>query len=228
MTGNVILKSFPNGIRVRLAKEPDFEQILKETRESFADAADFFKEASVALQFQGRNLTEEESERLLEAITGVCNLHIICLVCTDEDANDYYTKLIEDARNEAHQSQENSCQFYKGTLRDGEVFESSSSVVILGNVEKGAAVIAKGNVIVLGSLCGTAYAGADDRQERFIAALYLDAENLRIAGLKYKKNLKEKLTIKNKKLPKMVTAAQDKLVIGELDFTKELPENNLL
>lgn len=227
MTGNVILKSFPNGIRVRLAKEPDFEQILKETKESFADAAGFFKEASVALQFQGRNLTEEESERLLDAITGVCNLHIICLVCTDEDANDYYIKLMEGARNEAHQEKENSCQFYKGTLRDGEVFESSSSVVILGNVEKGAAVIAKGNVIVLGSLCGTAYAGADDRQERFIAALYLDAENLRIAGLKYKKNLKEKLTIKNKKLPKMVTADQDKLVIGELDFTKELPGNNL-
>ena len=50
MTGNVILKSFPNGIRIRLSDEPSFEQILRETGESFADAAAFFKDASVALQ----------------------------------------------------------------------------------------------------------------------------------------------------------------------------------
>lgn len=227
MTGNVILKSFPGGIRVRLANEPAFEQILKETRESFADASDFFKEASVALQFQGRKITEEESDKLLEAITSVCNLHIICLVCTDEDKNDYYTKLIEDIKKEEHQEKEQTCQFYKGTLRDGEVFESASSVVVLGDVQKGAAVIAKGNIIVLGSLCGTAYGGADDRRERFIAALNLDAENLRIADLKYKKNLKEKIALKNKRIPKMVMVDQNKLVIRELDFTKELPGTNL-
>lgn len=227
MTGNVVLKSFPDGIRVRIAKEPDFEQILKETRESFADAAAFFKKASVALQFQGRELTEEESMKLLDAITSVCDLQIICLVCTDENANDYYKKLITDTKMDAGKEPENGCQFYKGTLRDGEVFESSSSVVILGDVQKGAAVIAKGNIIVLGSLSGTAYGGADARRERFIAALHLDAENLRIADLKYKKGLKEKLSVMGKRTPKMVTIEKDRLVIGDLDFTKELPENNL-
>lgn len=228
MTGNVVLKSFPDGIRVRLAKDPDFEQILKETRESFTDAAAFFGKASVALQFQGRELTEEECEKLLDAITSVCDLQIICLVCTDEDANDYYKKLIADTRKAPVREPENNCQFYRGTLRDGEVFESSSSVVILGDVQKGAAVIAKGNIIVLGSLLGTAYSGADAGRERFIAALHLDAENLRIADIKYKKGLKEKLSVKNKRLPKMVTVEKDRLVIRDLDFTKELPENNLV
>lgn len=227
MGGNVVLKSFPDGICVRLAKEPGFQQILKETRESFADAAAFFKEASVALQFQGRELTEEETLQLLDAITGVCDLQIICLVCTDENANEYYKKLIAGTVEESGSEPENGCQFYKGTLRDGEVFESSSSVIILGDVQKGAAVIAKGNIIVLGSLLGTAYGGADARRERFIAALHLDAENLRIADIKYKKGLKEKLSVKNKRFPQMVTIEKDRLVTGELDFTKELPGNNL-
>lgn len=227
MTGNVILKSFSNGIRVRLSEEPSFEQILRETRESFADAAAFFKEASVALQFQGRKLTEEESDRLVAAITDVCRLHIICLVCTDEDANDYYTKLIEDASKEDAPDVEQTCQFYKGTLREGEVFESSSSVIVLGDIQKGASVIAKGNIIVLGSLGGTAYAGVDDCRSRFIAALNLEAESLRIADLKYRKRFKDKFGMKSKKVPQMVTVRQDQLVIRELDFTKELPETNL-
>lgn len=227
MTGNVILKSFPNGIRVRLSEEPSFEQILQETRESFAEAAAFFKEASVALQFQGRKLTQEESDRLVEAITDVCSLHIICLVCTDEDANDYYTRLIEDVSKENAADAGDTCQFYKGTLRDSEVFESSSSVIVLGDIQKGAAIIAKGNIIVLGSLLGTAYAGADDSKLRFIAALNLEAENLRIGNLKYKKNLKDKFAIRSKKVPQMVTVQQNRLVIRELDFTKELPETNL-
>jgi septum site-determining protein MinC len=120
-----------------------------------------------------------------------------------------------------------SCQFYKGTLRDGELFESASSVVILGDVQKGAAVIAKGNIIVLGNLYGSAYSGADDRNNRFIAALHMEAESLRIADVKYKKNLKEKMILKSKKVPKMATVSHGRMVIGELDFTKELPEVNL-
>ena len=72
MTENVTIKSFSGGIRVKLKKEPDFDLILRETKESFADAASFFKDASVALQFQGRRLNEEESDMLLRAIQSVC------------------------------------------------------------------------------------------------------------------------------------------------------------
>lgn len=227
MTENVILKSFPGGIRVKLAEGPDFPLILQETKQSFADAASFFKDASVALQFQGRRLTEEESDSLFAAIQSVCSLHIICLVCTDENATDYYTRLIENTREEYREQKEQTCQFYRGTLRDGEVFESAVSVIVLGDVQKGASVIAKGNIIVLGRLCGSAYAGGDDRGGRFIAALSMDTEALRIGDLRYKKDMKSILAIKKKQIPQMAVVKQGRVVTRELDFTKELPENNL-
>lgn len=227
MTENVTIKSFSGGIRVKLREEPDFDLILQETKESFADAASFFKDASVALQFQGRRLNEEESAMLLQAIQSVCSLHIICLVCTDEEAGDYYTKLVEAANEEALTKREQNCQFYKGTLRDGEAFESASSVIVLGDVQKGAFIAAKGNIIVLGRLSGSAYAGGDGRRDRFIAALQLDTESLRIAELKYKKDIKSVIAIKKKQLPRLAIIKQDKIMIRELDFTKELPENNL-
>lgn len=227
MTGNVILKSSREGIQIRLSQDADFDQILTETKESFKEAAGFFKDASVVLSFQGRKLTEEETEELYHAIISVCNLHIICLVCTDDDENDYYTRVIEGVR-ALEEEPDQACQFYKGTLRDGELFESAASVVVLGDVLEGAAVIAKGNVIVLGGLYGTAYAGVDGSRDRFIAALSMGAEHLRIGDVKYKKEWKDKIAIKKKQSPKMAVISMDKMLIRDLDFTKELPENNLL
>ena len=131
MTKYVTIKSFPGGIRVKLSEEPDFEQILKETEESFRDAAAFFKNSSVAIQFQGRTLSEEETDRLLKVIQQVCDLHIVCLACTDEDAEEYFTKLIDRTHADAL-AQEQYAQFYKGTLRDGETLESASGIIIMG------------------------------------------------------------------------------------------------
>ncbi len=224
MTKHVTLKSFPGGIRVKLSEEPDFEQILKETEESFQDAAAFFKNSSVALQFQGRSLTEEETDRLLKTIQKVCNLHIICLACTDENTEEYFTKLIDRTRADAL-AKEQYVQFYKGTLRDGETLESASGIIIMGDVQKGAAVIAKGSIIVLGSLEGTAYAGANGNADCFIVAVQLDAEHLRIGDIKHKKSLKQKIGLTGKKTPKIVTVSEETLLIGDMDFTKELPES---
>ena len=224
MTKHVTLKSFPGGIRIKLSTEPDFEQILKETEESFRDASSFFKNSSVALQFQGRTLTEDETDQLLKAIQKVCNLHIVCLACTDENTEEYFTKLIDRTHADAL-AKEQYAQFYKGTLHDGETLESASGIIIMGDVQKGAAVIAKGSILVLGSLEGTAYAGANGNDNCFIVALQLDAEHLRIADIKHKKSLKQKISLTGKKIPKIVTVSDETLIIGDLDFTKELPES---
>ena len=46
-------------------------------------------------------------------------------------------------------------QFYKGTLRGRQVLESEQSIVIIGDIEEGATVASKGNVIVTGTIYGT-------------------------------------------------------------------------
>ena len=61
--------------------------------------------------------------------------------------------------------------FYKGTLRSGQVFESDGSVVVLGDVNPGGKVVAKGSVIVLGSLKGNIFAGVDGNENAFVVAL---------------------------------------------------------
>lgn len=55
---------------------------------------------------------------------------------------------------------DNTGEFYKGTLRSGQVLKCDTSIVIIGDVNPGAKIIAKGNIVILGSLKGNAYAGA--------------------------------------------------------------------
>lgn len=69
-----------------------------------------------------------------------------------------------------------------GTLRSGQKIESDHSLVIVGDVNSGAEVVAGGDIIVLGKLRGVAHAGAYDETGggRFIFALNLLPTQLRI------------------------------------------------
>ena len=59
------------------------------------------------------------------------------------------------------------------TLRSGQSVEYAGNVVIIGDVNPGAKVVAGGHIIVWGRLRGTAQAGAVTAQEAFICALEL-------------------------------------------------------
>ena len=53
-------------------------------------------------------------------------------------------------------------------------------MVVLGDVNPGAKVIAKGNIVILGALKGSAYAGANGDSGCFVAALEMDPVQIKI------------------------------------------------
>jgi len=67
------------------------------------------------------------------------------------------------------------------TLRSGQLVSSAGTVVVLGDVNPGAEVVAGGDVIVVGKLRGLAHAGAEGNEQATIWALELAAKQLRIA-----------------------------------------------
>jgi septum site-determining protein MinC len=75
----------------------------------------------------------------------------------------------------------NTGQFYKGILRSGASLEFETSVIIIGDVNHGARVVSKGNIIILGSLKGTAFAGATGNTNSFVVALDMSPTQIRIA-----------------------------------------------
>ena len=77
----------------------------------------------------------------------------------------------------------NTGQFYKGTLRSGQVIESAGNLIVLGDINPGGKAIAAGNIIVLGSLKGYAVAGAGGNETAFVVALEMLPMQIRIGNI---------------------------------------------
>ena len=74
-------------------------------------------------------------------------------------------------------------KFYKGSIRSGQKMEFEGSLVILGDVNAGAEVLAEDNVVILGILRGMAHAGAKGNKEAIIAAASIESAQIRIADI---------------------------------------------
>ena len=87
-------------------------------------------------------------------------------------------------------------KFYKGNMRSGQKIEFEGSLVILGDVNGGAEVVAGENVVVLGTLRGLAHAGANGNKSAIIAANSIEALQIRIANIIKEIEKDEKDTLK--------------------------------
>ncbi len=74
-------------------------------------------------------------------------------------------------------------KFHRGSLRSGQKMETEGSIVIIGDVNSGAEVMASDNIIVLGALRGLAHAGAKGNKQAIIAAGLVDTVQIRIANI---------------------------------------------
>ena len=180
MSQAVVIKSNKYGINLILDKNMPFQELLVAIKEKFQESEKFFKDAKMAICFEGRALTQEEEYQIIETITENTSISIICIVDNDESHADMVKQQI-DAYYDSVAGREG--EFYRGTLRSGQVLESVSSVVIVGDVNPGAKIISQGNIVVLGALKGNAYAGAAGDSNCFIVALEMDPIQIQIGDI---------------------------------------------
>ena len=185
MKNSVIIKSFPNGIVLHLDPELPFELLLEDVAEKFRESNSFFKDARMALSIKGRVLSDLEEQKILDAISQNSDLKIICLVAEDETTNQHFIRALQHADSGIEGTETQMGQFYRGTLKNGQVLETESSIVILGDVYPGSAIISAKDIIVLGGLFGEAYAGGNGSKGHFVAALEMSPEKLKIGDFKY-------------------------------------------
>lgn len=225
MRNAVIIKSFQNGISVYLNEEIPFLDLLDEVVFKFRESRNFFKNAKMAISLEGRTLTEEEERMVLNAICENSDLHIVCLVGKDEEKNQNYLKAIQQLEYR-NSEEDNDGHFYRGTLKDGQILETESSIVVLGDVYPGSAIISTKDIVILGGLFGKAYAGGNGSEGHFVAALEMAPERLQIGDFKYKCGKQMKWSIKPKVQPKIAYVKDNKVVMEPI--TKELLSDLLL
>ncbi len=185
MDQSVVIKGFNKGIIVVLDPTKDYGTLKEQLAVKFRESAKFLGNASMALKFEGMKLDDEQQREMIDIITTESKVNVACILGDDPEKEAGFTAAF--AEMSAQTPQANlvpsgfNGTFYKGNLRSGmeEIFEGNA--LIIGDINPGASVTAKGSIIVLGSLKGTAFAGSEGNENAFVLALDMAPVQIRIA-----------------------------------------------
>ena len=165
-----------NEIVIKLSDEVEQEKILEALNKKLPVLKKLYKEAKNPIRVTGKFLKEKEMEEIRDIVKKEINVDI-----GFDNVNELGLSGIKKAY---EQSVENSeTYFFKGGMRSGQRLENEGSVVILGDVNSGAEVIAGENIVVLGTLRGLAHAGAKGNRKAMIASHKIESPQLRIADV---------------------------------------------
>lgn len=180
----VMIKGTKSGIILVLDEKTEWGNLKKEIAEKFRTSSDFLGDAQKAISFQGRKLSLEQQQEILDIIEDNCRLQIMCILDEDFKTEAAFANALEKAvptEQELMTSENSTGFFFKGNLRSGQVLDVETSIIILGDVNAGAKVISKGNVIILGALKGNVFAGSAGNVDAFVIALDMNPVQIRIA-----------------------------------------------
>ncbi len=169
----VTLKVKRDRLKIYLDPENEFFEIKRNLLDKITEAKTFVGKIKTAVEFAGREITDEEEDELLNVIRENSDMEITYVFSNGKE--DPKMKAVFDSV-----KGEGKVKFYKGILRSGNLLEYDGSIIIFGDVNPGGIVKAGGSVIVLGYLNGTVYAGVESGKNAFIGALHMNPIQLKI------------------------------------------------
>lgn len=177
MLNNIKISQTTDEIILTVNMIADIEEVADELSEKITKLKEFYQAAKTPIRITGRLFTDGEMERLKKIIIGEIDVE----VNFDEPSDLLGLHAIKKTfKTEMDVSETKYIQY---SLRSGQSEEYSGSLVIIGDVNAGAEVIAGGNIFILGALRGLAHAGAGGNTNAIIAANFIDATQLRIANV---------------------------------------------
>lgn len=170
----VTVKGSPMGIMI-LIEDADINTAAEELKEKLSESAGFFNEESLEVFLTSSSLTDVEVYSLRSLVIQIlANTNVLFIEHTPKLLPKQHSPLDELADDEG------ISKFVRTTVKSGEVLDSEHNLIIIGDVEKGAVVRSGANIFILGSLFGTAHAGAGGKKDSAIVAMRLMAEKIQI------------------------------------------------
>ncbi len=194
-TISVSIKGIRDGLLLTVRGATTWEAAAAAVIGRIDQTADFFRGARVALDVGELTATTEalaemrtaldERRVTLSTVLGAdaitlaaqaAGLNVaIPTTSPDKDKNDDDVEL-------SHEETGEAALLVSHTLRSGRTVRYAGHIVVMGDVNPGAEIVATGNIVVWGRLRGVAHAGADGDERAVVCALDLQPTQLRIAG----------------------------------------------
>ncbi len=165
-----------NLVLIKINEDAEFENIVKSVKHKAVQLKKLYKDSKIPIKITGKVLKNKE----MDVIEQIIQKEIDVDVDFDMPKELGLHNIKKTFEREVSKSE---TIFHKGSLRSGQKLEEDGSIVILGDVNAGAQVIAADNIVVLGTLRGLAHAGAKGNKDAIIAAGKLDIVQVRIANI---------------------------------------------
>lgn len=195
VSGYIAIKGTRNGLRLTLEPETPFKELLSALADRLAESPSFFRGASITIDTSQRALRSTERMQLedllalyqmsimpLDAIIEQRKeVKVVTQPLSDSVSEETMTQSIDYVQRDPRESEDTL--FLRRTVRSGQAIHHHSNVVVLGDVNHGAEIIAGGDIIVWGVLRGMVHAGYPDNENALVCSLQLSPVQLRIAHL---------------------------------------------
>lgn len=161
---------------VKIDDNAEQEDIIKELTKKLRELKKMYKEEKTPIRVTGKILANKEIEEIKELIINKIDVKISFDTPTTLGLHSITRSYKKDVGT-------SETTFHKGSLRSGQRLEVEGSLVVIGDVNSGAEVIAGDNIAIIGTLRGLAHAGAKGNKEAIVAASVLDAVQIRISNI---------------------------------------------
>ena len=215
MSQGVTLKSYNGAIKLILDPEMNFKELLGLVRDKFYASKAFLGSSSIILDIEGRKLSDIEESLIVDAINASCDVSVSCIVGKNEQDQEHIRKVGEILNDKINSL--DKCIILQSSVMNKQVIDVEDSVLVLGDVNPGSQIKSCGNIIVLGGLYGSAYAGSAGDETSFVCAIEMEPECLIIGDKKYVPENKPIWSAMLKPAPKVARICDGELTIGPLN-----------
>ena len=163
-------------IVMKLSEKATQEDTIKSLKKKLPELKKLYQQEKTPIFVTGRILKNKELNEIQDLIKKSINVEV-------EFDTPKALGLNEIRRTYNKDVGISEAKIHRGSLRSGQRIEFEGTLIILGDVNDGAEVIAGDNVIVVGKLRGLAHAGAKGNKQAIIAAYRIDTHQLRIANI---------------------------------------------
>ena len=165
-----------NEIVLKINEKAEQEEIITALRKKLPELKKLYQEDKTPIFVTGKILKNKEITEIQDLIKTKVDVEI-------EFDSPKVLGLYGIRKTYNQEIGQSETKFHRGSLRSGQKMEFEGSLVIIGDVNSGAEVIAGENVIVVGALRGLAHAGAKGNKKAIIAAEKIESPQLRISNV---------------------------------------------
>ena len=190
MRPEVEFKGIREGLLVTLGNEGEWPEVEIALMEQLSAQGDFLRGAKLILSVENHVINAAAMGRLRDRLSdmGLSLWAVLTNSPTTEQnaqalglATRIHQRTADQPASRAERkANEEDAVFVQRTLRSGASVMFDGHVVVLGDVNPGAEIVAGGNVMVWGKLRGMVHAGASGNNEAVVCALHLSPTQLRI------------------------------------------------